>query len=125
MVYAHDAGNDGNGRDGNGNSDSYSDGNDAAAAAKGNGVNYDNSGDLRTAIGQQQFEDDDGITQCTLVMTAMKVMAKTATAMVTVTAMAMAMAMAMMLPPLPTATMSMKTTAVIQGQQLDNGKIGQ
>jgi hypothetical protein len=52
---------------------------------------------------------------CTLTMMATTAMAETATEA--------AMATAMM-PPLPsTATMSMRTTAVIQGRQLDDGNL--
>jgi hypothetical protein len=72
---------------------------------------------LTTTMGQQR---------CTLTMMAMNVMAESAmaTAMLTatakVTATPTAMATVMMLPLPPTATMSMKTTVAIQGQQLDN-----
>jgi hypothetical protein len=50
------------------------------------------------------------------VMTAMA-MVETVTGMV----MAMAMATAMMPPPLPLVTLSMKTTAALQGWRLDDG----
>jgi hypothetical protein len=60
----NDDGNDGNGGDGNGNSngDGNSNGNDAAASANGYNVNEDNSGNLRTAIGWQQLDNDNGMT---------------------------------------------------------------
>jgi hypothetical protein len=59
-------------------------------------------GNLMMTMGQQQ---------CTLAMTAMKMMADMVTVTATVTAMVTMMAM---MPPLPlTATMSMKTTAAI------------
>jgi hypothetical protein len=61
-------------------------------------------GNSTTMMGQQP---------CTLMMTAMKVMAETATVLVTVTLMATAMATGMMPLPLPIVTMSMKTTATI------------
>ncbi len=59
-MYANDDSDNGNGRDGHGGSDSNSD--DAAAAADGNDVDEDYSGDLRTVIGQWQFEDINGTT---------------------------------------------------------------
>ncbi len=60
MVYANDDGDDGDGGDGDGNSNGG--GNDAIAAANGDDVNDNDGGNLRTPIGQRQFDDDGGRT---------------------------------------------------------------
>jgi hypothetical protein len=64
MMYVVNDGNGGDGRDGDGdsNGDGNGNGDDAAIAADGNNVNEDNSGNFRTTIGQQQLDDDDGMT---------------------------------------------------------------
>jgi hypothetical protein len=66
MMYVDDEGNDGDGRDGdsnskgNGEGNSSVNGNDAAAAANGNYVVEDDSGNLRTMIGRWQMDGNNG-----------------------------------------------------------------
>jgi hypothetical protein len=57
-VYANNYGDLGNVGDGNGDSN----GNDGAASANGDDVDDDVGGDLRMAVGQWQFYDNDGST---------------------------------------------------------------
>jgi hypothetical protein len=55
-------GNNGDGKKGNGNSDSNGNWDDAAATNNSYDVDEDNGGNLRTAIGQWQLDNDDGTT---------------------------------------------------------------
>jgi hypothetical protein len=63
-MYVDNDGDDGNGRDsnGNGNGDNDGNGNDAGATANGSDVKEDNGGNSRTAIGQRQLDNENGMT---------------------------------------------------------------
>jgi hypothetical protein len=57
-----DDGNNGNGRDRDSNGNGNGDGDNATTAANGNDVNDDDMGVSRTAIGQRQLDDNNGMT---------------------------------------------------------------